>query len=69
MKLTFLGSTSTGGNCPNLYATDRDTAVVQGAKVTDPDALAELHRRGMPEHETAVEVPTGLLKFAPENWA
>ena len=40
MKLTFLGTTSTGGSCPNLYATDHGTYVVQGSKVTDPEALA-----------------------------
>lgn len=34
MKLTFLGTTSSGGNCPNLYATDHDTYVVQGYKIT-----------------------------------
>lgn len=65
MKLTFLGTTSGGGNCPNLYATDRGTYVIQGEKITDPDALATLRARGLPDHETAVEIPTALLKFAP----
>ncbi|TCO64967.1 hypothetical protein [Actinocrispum wychmicini] len=64
MKLTFLGTTSGGGNCPNLYATDRDTYVVQGVKITDPAALQTLRDRGLPDHETVVEIPKQLLKFA-----
>ncbi|TDD41363.1 hypothetical protein [Saccharopolyspora elongata] len=69
MKLSFLGTTSTGGQCPNLYETDRDTYVVQGYKITDPEALAALHERGMPATETAVEIPKTLLNFAPRNTA
>lgn len=64
MQLTFLGTTSINGSCPNLYATDRGTYVVQGYKVDDRDALDALHARGLPEHETAVEVPAALLSFA-----
>jgi hypothetical protein len=67
MELRFLGSTSDGGSCPNLYATDRGTAIVQGAKVTDPDALAQLAARGLPDHETVVEVPLELFRFAPNT--
>jgi hypothetical protein len=65
--LTFLGTTSNSGSCPNLYATDRGTYVVQGSKVTDPQALAALHERGLPEHETAVEIPAALLNFASQG--
>jgi hypothetical protein len=67
MKLTFLGTTSINGACPNLYATDRGTYVVQGYKITDAAALATLHERGMPDYETAVEVPAALLRFVPED--
>ncbi|MEU4444916.1 hypothetical protein AB0K14_03115 [Actinosynnema sp. NPDC050801] len=67
MKLTFLGTTSNSGSCPNLYATDRGTYVVQGSKITDPEALAALHERGLPDHETAVEIPAALLSFAPKG--
>lgn len=66
MELTFLGTTSDKGSCPNVYATDRGTYVVQGEKVTDPDALATLRARGLPEHETVVEIPTGLVQYFPE---
>lgn len=61
MKLTFLGTTSNAGTCPTLYITDRDTYVIQGWQVTDPEALAHM---AIPEHETCVEVPQGLLGFA-----
>jgi hypothetical protein len=60
MKLTFLRSTSpTRDTCPTLYATDRDTYVVQGYLVTDPEALGEMD---IPVGETAVEVPAELLR-------
>lgn len=67
MKLTFLGTTSNSGSCPNLYETDRGTYVVQGSKVTDREALAMLRERGLPDHETAVEIPRALLAFAPKE--
>jgi len=64
MKLTHLGTTSGAGGCPELYETDRDTYVVQGARITDSDALEVLRQRGLPDHETAVEIPKALLHFA-----
>ena len=67
MKLTFEGTTSHSGTCPTLYSTDRGTFVVQGYKVTDPEALAALRERGLPEHETAVEIPAALLDYAPKT--
>lgn len=67
MKLTFLGTNSTSGGCPSVFATDRDTFVVQGVRVTDPDALAALAERGLPDHETAVEIPAALLPYFPSQ--
>jgi hypothetical protein len=64
MELTFLGTTSGHDSCPNLYETDRGTYVVQGYRVTDPVALAALRARGLPDGETAVEIPKALLGFA-----
>ncbi|MFI6496959.1 hypothetical protein [Nonomuraea typhae] len=66
MELRFLGSDSDGGACPNVYETDRDTFVVQGTKITDPGALAALRARGLPDHETAVEIPRSLIKYFPD---
>jgi len=66
MKLTFLGMSSKDGECPTLYATDRDTFVIQGWKVLDSEALAAMD---IPGHETAVEVPRALLSFAPRDTA
>lgn len=62
MRLRFLGTDSQVGQCPTLYATDRDTYVVQGWKVTDPEALADL--RDVLDGETFVEIPKALLRFA-----
>ena len=64
MKLTFLGTSSKDGECPTLYATDRGTYVIQGWKVSDPEALAAMD---IPERETAIEVPRELLGFAPRD--
>lgn len=60
MKLTFLGTSSNGGQSPTLYATDRDTYVVQGWRVLDSDALAAMN---IPEHETCVEIPKDLMAY------
>lgn len=58
MRLRFLGKNSVPGDSPTLYATDRDTYVVQGWKVTDPEVLAKLDP---PDAETCVEVPAALF--------
>lgn len=64
MRLTYLGKISDDGESPTLYATDRGTYVVQGWKIDDVEALATMK---IPPHETAVEIPPGLLGFAPNE--
>ncbi|WP_369173478.1 hypothetical protein AB5J49_38450 [Streptomyces sp. R28] len=59
MKLRFLGKNSTVGDCPTLYATDRDTYLVQGWKIFANELLMQLD---ISEGETAVEVPTELFE-------
>ncbi|MGW7261094.1 hypothetical protein [Streptomyces sp. NPDC054834] len=59
MKLRFLGKNSTVGDCPTLYATDRETYLVQGWRIFANDLLMQLD---IPEGETAVEVPTELFE-------
>src|SRR5262245_17189091 len=49
MRLTFLGKNTVNGGSPTLFATDRDTYVVQGWKV--------------PEDDLSVEIPAKLLGF------
>jgi hypothetical protein len=65
VRLTFLGTTSDTGNCPTAWATDRGTYLVQGARVTDPEALDRLRAQGngIPDHETVVEIPKDLVQF------
>ncbi|MEE6262922.1 hypothetical protein [Plantactinospora sonchi] len=60
MKLTFVRKTAQSqvNNCPSLYRTDRGTFVVQGWRISDPEALSQLD---IPPHETAVEVPADVL--------
>jgi len=64
MRLRHIGTESNVTGCPALYATDRDTYVVQGWKVTDPEAIADLV--DLRENETYVEIPKALLRHAEE---
>ncbi len=62
MELTFVAKdpNSTPRNSPTLYRTDRQSWVVQGWTVTDPDALAAMD---IPEGEACVEIPDRLVPF------
>ncbi|MGW2864248.1 hypothetical protein [Streptomyces sp. NPDC001205] len=59
MKLRFLGKNSTPGDSPTLYATDRDSYVVQGWKIFANDLLMQLN---VPAGHVAVEVPIELFE-------
>ncbi|MEU3567206.1 hypothetical protein AB0E96_02065 [Kitasatospora sp. NPDC036755] len=66
MKLTFLGSSSEDGKCPTLYETETGDIVVQGHRLTDPEALAQL--RDVLPGETFVVVPRDLLiRYSPKD--
>jgi hypothetical protein len=62
MRLTFIGkdpdSNPTGS--PTVYRTDRQSWVVQGWVVTDPDALAQMD---IPKGEACVEIPDRMIQF------
>lgn len=64
-KIAFVGTTSNDTGCPTLFVTERDTLIVQGATVTDPQALEQIrqHGNGIPSHESCVEIPAALLPF------
>jgi hypothetical protein len=62
MKITFLGKDSTPNDSPALYATDRESYLVQGYVVTDSAVLEQMR---IPEGETVVEVPKLLMKYLP----
>jgi hypothetical protein len=64
MRLTFLGGESGANGSPRAYATDRGTFVIQGYRVEDAEALAQL---SVPGHETVVEIPAELLKYLPKE--
>jgi hypothetical protein len=64
MRLTFLGKDSQPNQSPTLYATDRETYLVQGWIVTDPVVLAGLE---LADDETVVEVPSGLMTHLSED--
>jgi hypothetical protein len=62
VEITFVakdpGSEPSGS--PTLYRTDRESWVVQGWAVTDPEVLAAMD---IPEGETCVEIPDRLVPF------
>jgi hypothetical protein len=62
MRITFIAkdpaSNPTGS--PTLYRTDRQSWLVQGWDVTDPEALAQM---GIPPGESAVEIPDRMIQF------
>ncbi len=59
MKLRFLNTSSNSGSCPTLYETDTGDIVVQGAKLTDAEALSQL--RDVLPGEDFVVVPRSLF--------
>lgn len=66
MQLHKLGTTSHGGNCPTLYETDSGSIIVQGYRLTDPEALSQL-TDVLPDEEFVV-VPRELLtRFSPKE--
>jgi hypothetical protein len=54
---TYVGCRA--GACPTVYATERDTVVVQGYSI-NPDAVG----LALPDGENAVEIPIALLRAA-----
>lgn len=64
MELRFLGTETTGGQSPTLYATDQGSYVVQGWIVTDADVLAMFD---LAEDETLVEVYARLMTHLTED--
>ncbi len=64
MRLTFLGKSSDSGESPTLYATDHDSYVIQGYRVTDPELLARLE---VADGEAVVEVYARLFQFLAED--
>jgi hypothetical protein len=57
VEVTKLVTTCENGDCPTLYATDRDTLLVQGGTPAD-------HGLEIPAHETLVEIPMELIRKA-----
>jgi hypothetical protein len=57
MELRLLSGSCFGGTCPAVYATDRDTIVVQGKLVNDTGVTPS-------DGEALVEIPAELLRQA-----
>jgi hypothetical protein len=58
-RLKLVKQLCTGGSCPTVYLTDRDTYVVQGYTVPAETAGLEV-----PAGEQLVEIPAALLAEA-----
>jgi hypothetical protein len=74
MRAEFMGKdpASEVDDCPALFRTDRTdrtTFLVQGWRVTDGQALADVG--DVPPHEGVLEVPIEVLRLAArhEGWA
>ena len=61
MQLTFLGKETQGGGSPTLFATDRQTYVVQGWKVPDDAASIEIPKKLLTYLEPQTTLDTRLL--------
>ncbi|MFI5895820.1 hypothetical protein ACIA5D_37560 [Actinoplanes sp. NPDC051513] len=61
-RLPVLASQCSGGTCPTVYGTDRQTVVVQGYVVNGDSAGVEV-----PEGERLVEIPTEILLAAADK--
>jgi hypothetical protein len=60
VKLTRLVGDCEDGTCPTVWAIDESgDVIVQGYKVGDAEALDTM---ALPETETAVRIPLGLLR-------
>ncbi|SEH02255.1 hypothetical protein SAMN05444920_12542 [Nonomuraea solani] len=64
MRLKLLGVSSGKTGCPALYETTRGTFVVQGKRVQDEEAIADLVN--LQDDEFYVEIPKELLRYARE---
>jgi hypothetical protein len=62
VKIMFVAKDpgSEPGDSPTLYRTDRNSWVVQGWVVSDPDVLAAMD---IPQGEACVEIPDRLVPF------
>ncbi len=65
MTLRFLGidPETQHGTSPTVWD-DGDCYVIQGWRVTDVEALAEIGE--IPAHETVVRIPKRMMPFFPE---
>lgn len=72
MALRYLGKDpdSPDGGSPSLWD-DGDSYVLQGWRVTDPAAIAELLRTAgqehVPEQETLIRIPKRMMPLFPES--
>lgn len=60
MQLTFLGKSTQGGGSPTLFATDRDTYVVQGWRVAGRPTSVEIPNRLLRHLEQGVRLKSAL---------
>lgn len=57
LRLLVKGPFCVGQNCPTVYATDRDTVVIQGERLA-----AKTVGLDVPDHEVLAEVPMSLIR-------
>jgi len=62
VALELVAASCTGGSCPTVYRTERNTIVVQGYAMTAETAGIDL-----PAGELLVEIPLDLLQSAAQS--
>ena len=68
MRLTFLGKETQGGGSPTLFATDRETYVVQGWKVPGKESTIEIPKRLLRHTETDTALSVLLLDTGRDSY-
>jgi hypothetical protein len=59
--LLALASLTVGADLGTVIESGRGTYLVRGAAVTDTEALKVIRTRGLPDHETVVEIAARVL--------
>lgn len=68
MRLIFLGKSTQGGGSPTLFATDRDTYVVQGWRVANDETSVEIPKKLLGYLEPGMLLGSPLRATAHETW-
>lgn len=67
VRLTFLGKSTQGGGSPTLFATNRDTYVVQGWRVAGDETRVEIPKKLLGYLEPSTQLGSALQDAEPDT--